>query len=126
MRRATSRRAASTEVSVNRQRGKPFNSHTVSISYPSKPIAVDGASTEGKGDSWQREPSRRIHQHKNPIVPTPAGRRRERLDAPAVLLLERIGHAIARVVPILALPFGLDDALIQCEALSARRIDDGE
>jgi hypothetical protein len=77
-------------------------------------------------DSWQGEPSRRIHQHENPIIPTPAGRRRERLDAPTVLLLEQVGDAVAWVVPVLVLSFGLDDALIHREALAARGIDDGE
>ena len=33
-----------------RRRDKPFNSHPVSISSPSKPTAVDGASIEGKGE----------------------------------------------------------------------------
>ncbi len=33
------------------RRGKPFNPHPVSISSPSKPTAVDGASIEGEGDA---------------------------------------------------------------------------
>src|SRR5437899_7084777 len=74
----------------------------------------------------QRKPRRGVRQHENPVIPTPAGRRRERLDAPTVLLLYQVGNAVARVVPVLALSFGLDDALVQRETLAARRIDDGE
>src|SRR6266545_2039786 len=33
------------------RRGKPFNSHPVSISSPSKPVAVDGASIEREGEN---------------------------------------------------------------------------
>src|SRR5262249_18581486 len=77
-------------------------------------------------DSWRGEPRRRIYQHERPVIPTPARRWGERLDAPTVLLLDYIRYAVARVVPELALLFGFDDALIQREALSAGRIDDGE
>src|SRR5262245_2118089 len=77
-------------------------------------------------DSWRGEPRRRIYQHERPVIPTPAGRWGERLNAPTVLLLEHVGCAVSRVVPELALLFGFDDALIQREALSARRIDYGE